>query len=273
MATLVLEAPTSISQPTELSERAEEKRDGGQWLVFRYAPIALFSLKHSRATSTVGKTLLTPTPYAVKMAFLDAALRHGLTGDPRALVRWLARVSLRIGVPQHACVTGTIQSIRKEIREVERRRNPGLPPYRGSIAMREFAHFLGTISLAFDLKTCPPELIALLLQAAPAINYLGKRGSFIQYLSGARRTDLDPTFVRPVDGSDARPRVGGHRVALDDFGQKASFEALNSFAPTEVRRGIDRRFIEAIVPLKVYNAGPGFVHYRAPGAMLSTEPS
>jgi hypothetical protein len=47
-----------------------------RWLVFRYRPVTLFSLKMSRATSTVGKTLLTPKPYAVKMAFVDAALRH-----------------------------------------------------------------------------------------------------------------------------------------------------------------------------------------------------
>ena len=34
------------------------------WLLFEYEPTTLFSLKTSRATSTVGKTLLTPTPYA-----------------------------------------------------------------------------------------------------------------------------------------------------------------------------------------------------------------
>jgi EAL domain-containing protein (putative c-di-GMP-specific phosphodiesterase class I) len=57
----------------------------------------------------------------------------------------------------------------------------------------------------------------------------------------------------------------GQRVALDDFGSKASFAALNSFAPTEVRRGVDRKFVETMVPLEVHNAGPGFVHYCAPG--------
>ena len=44
--------------------------------------------------------------------------------------------------------------------------------------------------------------------------------------------------------------------------------ALNSFAPTEMRRGVDRKFVETMIPLDTYNAGPGFVHYRAPGAML-----
>jgi hypothetical protein len=55
-------APVQATRPGSLAASAvhpqqchpEEKRDGGPWLVFRYAPIALFSLKTSRATSTVG---------------------------------------------------------------------------------------------------------------------------------------------------------------------------------------------------------------------------
>jgi hypothetical protein len=263
MATLILETPASASLPSEQSKRMEVTQDAGRWLVFQYAPAALFSLKNPRATSTAGKTLLTPTPYAVKMAFLDAALRHGLTEDPDGLVRWLAGANLRIGVPRHACVTGTIQSVRQEIREVERKRHPELPPYRATIAMREFVHYQGTMRLAFDLKTCPRQFVALLLHVAPAINYLGKRGSFVQYLSGATHATLDSAFTHPVDDRDADLPAWGQRAALDDFGAKASFAALNSFAPTAVRRGIDRRFVETLVPLNVYNSGPGFVHYAA----------
>lgn len=235
--------------------------------MFEYIPIALFSLKNSRATSTAGKTLLTLTPYAVKMAFLDAALRHGLAEDPNELVRRLARTSLRVGVPHHACVTGTTQRVRQETRDVDRKQNPELPPYRASIAMREFVHYQGTIRLAFDLKSCPPGLIALLPQAAPAINYLGKRGSFVQYKTGKRQTDLDSAFTQPLETLGTGSREWGHLAALDDFGTKAAF-ALNSFAPTLVRRGVDRRFVETFVPLAVHNAGPGFVHNSAIGAVL-----
>jgi len=236
--------------------------------VFRYASISLFSLKNSRATSTAGKTLLTPTPYAVKMAVLDAALRHGLIHSPGDLVRWLAAASVRIGVPQHACVTGTIQSVRQETRDVERKRKPNSPPYRGTIAFREVVHLQGALGLAFDLKTCPPELVPLLLEAAPAINYFGKRGSFFQYLSGARQRALDPSFTQPVAAIDSAASAEGQRTMLDEFGAGATFDALNSFAATEARRDVDRKFVETMVPLVVHNAGPGFVHYSLPEAML-----
>jgi hypothetical protein len=221
------------------------------WLVFQYAPVTLFSLKNSRATSTAGKTLLTPTPYAAKMAFLDAALRQGLGQDPERLVRWLAGASLRIGVPLAACVTGTIQSVRQETHDAERKRNPDSPRYRATIAMREFVHYSGIIRLAFDLQSCPAQFAALLRRTAPAINYLGKRGSFVQYVGSGRLQTLDDTFTRPVDDTEGKPPIGGHRAALDDFGLKSSFAALNSFAPSEMQRGIDRQFVETIIPLDV----------------------
>ena len=265
MATLVLELPTETSFETEPKSALEVPDSGDGWF-FSTAPISLFSLKSSRATSTAGKTLLTPTPYAVKMAFLDVVLRHGLMDDPEELVRSLAIASVRIGVPEQACVTGTIQSVRQETRDGERKLNPGIAPYRSTIAMREFVHYYGWLHLAFHVANSPAEFVALLQQAAPSINYLGKRGSFIQYVKTRREHELDSTFTQPSDDEDGRLLPWGHRAVLDDFGAKASFAALNSFSPTEMRRGIDRRFVETIVPLDVYNSGPGFMHYLASGA-------
>jgi hypothetical protein len=104
------------------------------------------------------------------------------------------------------------------------------------------------------LNTCQSDFAGLLLRVAPAIN-LGKRGSFIQYLNTARQTTLDPSFTQPVDGHNAMMPSRGHRAALDDFGAKASFTALNSFAPTDVRRDVDRRSVETIVPLEITMLG------------------
>jgi hypothetical protein len=238
-----------------------------EWLVFRYSPAAMFSLKMSRATSTAGKTLLTPTLYAAKMAFVDAALRHRVTSDADALVRGLAKAQLRIGVPQHACVTGTIQKVRQESREAERNPNKQLPPYRGNIAMRELVHFQGDMRLAFKLDTCAPELTALLEQTAPAINYFGKRGGFVQFRDSVRIIELDSTFTQPADGGSREP-LWEQRTTLDDFGPKATFDVLNSFSAKIVKPGLHRIFVETAVPFHLYNAGPGFVHYSAPGVML-----
>jgi len=268
VSTLLLEETAAEPEPFVRSKPARRGRELPRWLVFRYAPVALFSLKMSRATSTAGKTLLVPTPYAVKMAFVDAALRHGLAGDADELVKRLAKATVRIGVPEHACVTGTIQMVRQETPEIERKRNPRLPWYRANIAMRELVHYQGDLRLAFDRNTCHPELTALLSQIAPAVNYLGKRGSFFQYLGHLEQHDLDSTFTQVVDKDHGAPTGWGHRATLDDFGAGATFDALNSFSPAEIKWGIDRRFVETFVPFIVHNSGPGFTQYCVPGAIL-----
>jgi hypothetical protein len=266
MSTLRVEGARDLERDVQ-PQPARHSLETARWLVFRYSPVTLFSLKMSRATSTAGKTLLTPTPYAVKMAFVDAALRHGLAGDPDVLVKRLAKAHLRIGVPGHACVTGTIQTVRQETREIERKRNPGLPSYRASIAMREFVHYQGDLRLAFDRHTCHPELTAWLHQVAPAINYLGKRASFFQYRGYSEQGELDPTFTQAIDKDSQDTAPWGHRATLDDFGAGATFDALNSFSPAEIKWEVHRSFVETFVPFSVYNSGAGFTHYCAPGAL------
>src|SRR4029077_14934742 len=130
---------------------------------FQYAPVALFALKMSRATSTAGKSLPIPTPYAAKMAFVDVALRHGLTGDPDGLIGGLAKSDLRIGVPMDACITSTIQAVRQETRDEDRKKRPDLPPYRSNIAMRDVVHWRGILQLAFDVRWCDADVTRLLI--------------------------------------------------------------------------------------------------------------
>jgi hypothetical protein len=86
----------------------------GRWLVFDYEPTSLFSLKMAAATSSVGKSLVTPTPYAVKMAFVDAAFCTGRGEAAAELVRTLADCEVRVGVPQRAVLTHTLIKVRQE---------------------------------------------------------------------------------------------------------------------------------------------------------------
>jgi hypothetical protein len=232
----------------------------GRWLVIEYSPTSLFSLKSSQATSSVGVSLVIPTPYAIKMAFVDAAFRAGFAQeeDYSSFLRSLAPVEIRIGPAQAAAVTNTFLKIRQESREG----NP-LRPYGPAIAYREMVSLRGSWLWAFDLA-CGDELLAeRLIRLAPYVNYVGKRGSFAQFQGLHRRTELGAGFTQPVQGNGLWQGLNrAHVRVLDDFGPEANLEVLSSYTSQKPKRGRHRRFVETIIPAGIVNTGPGFTEYR-----------
>ena len=234
----------------------------GRWLVVEYRPTALFSLKISLATSSVGKTLVVPTPYAIKMAFVDAAFRAGLSADDCAeCLRLLVGISIRIAPPQAAVVTHTFVKIRQEPHDP---RENLLRPYIPSIAYREIVYCQGSWRWAFDLAGGNDQLAERLVYIAPYVTYIGKRGSFIQYLGSQRLAKLGTDFTQPLENQttfNLPPRA--HIVPLDDFGPEANLQALSSYTADSVKRDKHRKFVNTLVPLGIVNTGPGFTEYRA----------
>jgi len=237
----------------------------GQWLVFDYEPTSLFSLKMAAATSSVGRSLLTPTPYAVKMAFVDAAFCTGRGENAGELVRALAVCEVRVGVPQRAALTHTIIKVRQEKRPATAGQ-----PYISAVAYREFVHFRGRLRWAFNLARTPNTIAELFVALAPSIHYIGKRGSFIQFQDTSRMTELGPEFTEPlVPGKPYEMGGLAHVAILDDFGPEADLDALNSYSDTPIKRDKHRRFVHTLVPLAVVNEGPGFTEYLGPSKLFA----
>jgi hypothetical protein len=187
------------------------------------------------------------------MAFVDAGLRTGKLSDPGAFIKALAHTTVRIGVPEEACVTGTIQKIRQEPKHPSAEQS-----YISNIALREVVYLRGKLLLAFEQPSCPSFVSDL----APAVNYLGKRGSFVQFEGSEERAELDASFTVALNSLQGKIPFRCHLATLDDFGPEANFDVLNSFSDTPVKRGKHRTWIESAVPLGIHNVGPGFVHYR-----------
>ncbi|MDI3462621.1 MAG: hypothetical protein OJF50_001442 [Nitrospira sp.] len=246
----------------ELSDPAStaEVPGPGRWLIAEYQPTALFSLKLSLATSSVGKTLVVPTPYSIKMAFVDAGFRAGLSdADCRDLLRSLVGVEIRIAPPRAACITHTFLKVRQEPKTPD-----PLRPYIDSIAYRELAHHQGNWRWAFDLAGGDETLATRLVNIAAHVNYVGKRGSFVQFLGISRSTELGPEFTQPIQNQESwQPPSRMHILPLDDFGPKADMETLSSFTSKRPIRDKHRRFVRTIIPIGLVNTGPGFSEYRA----------
>jgi hypothetical protein len=230
----------------------------GRWLVGRFEVVGLFSLKSSMATSSVGKTLLLPTPYAVKMALVDAGFRAGLSDEEcGSLLAALADVPVRVAPTPAAVVTHTFVKIRQE----PKRPDPACP-YISNIAYREVVHCQGEWRWAFDLEAMTAQVANWLMICLPHISYVGKRGSFIQFRGAERQMSLAQDFAQPLDpGETLILPTSSHVTPLDDFGPEASLEVLNSYAASSPRRGRHRRFVQTVVPLGLVNTGPGFSEY------------
>jgi hypothetical protein len=234
-----------------------ENSSPAEWLVARFAPVSLFSLKPSFATSSVGTTLVVPTPYAIKMALVDAAFRAGDAEDEcAALLEALVPIPVRIAPPE-AVVTHTFSKIRQEPKkQVE------LKPYISNIAYREFAAFSDEWRWAFGLAR-ESGLAVRLARLLAYVRYVGKRGSFVQFLGVDWQAALSEEFTAPLEpggGLALSPR--SHIVPLDDFGPEATLRVLSSFSSEKARRDRHRVFVDTVVPLGRARTGPGFTEYR-----------
>lgn len=139
------------------------------WLIARYQPSSLFSLKQGDATSTGAKSLLLPTPFAVRMALLDAAIRTaGVAEGPRAF-ETIKALRLAVRPPAYAAVSSTFLKVLKPEREAEAR---GRAMTR-TIAFREYVHLAGELAIAFG---GPEDGLAAIRPWLMQISYFGKRG-------------------------------------------------------------------------------------------------
>lgn len=83
----------------------------------------------------------------------------------------------------------------------------------------------------------------------------------MQYLASEYQASLDRAFAEPLEPADSHSELTGQLATLGDFGPSATFEALNSFTPAEMKRGMHWKFVETAVPYRMSNLGFGFVQY------------
>jgi hypothetical protein len=237
----------------------ERRTESARWLIARFLPCALFALKVSTATSSVGRTLLVPTPYAIKMALVEAAFTASWSYEEcDRLLRALVGVPVRIAPPDRAVVSHTFLKVRQEPKTPDPER-----PYISSIAYREFVFHRGEWRWAFNLRENDHWLDAAMIGLLPYVRYIGKRGSFIQFDRVEWTTELDAAFTQPANVEVLTLPNRAHIAPLDDLGPEADLATLSPYSPKTARAGRHRVFVNTIVPLGVVNTGPGFTEYGA----------
>ncbi|MCB9436491.1 MAG: hypothetical protein H6673_05780 [Anaerolineales bacterium] len=230
------------------------------WVFAEYEATTLFSLKPASATASGGKTLLVPTPFAIKMALVDALCR--LEGAAVAQIewKWLRQVTIALKPAPAVVVNNTF------IKVLKPRRNPAEPGsmdagYFGrTITYREYAQLVGAFGIAFQVETMEQaEKLALLLWN---INYLGKRGSFIQAVRPPDWHDTLPQAYIPVTTQPSFD-IRAILTQLDDVGEEVAFEYIDIYSDKKnIQLGKQRILHHVALPYQLVSSSRGYSYYQ-----------
>lgn len=234
------------------------------WLLARYKPTGLFSLKSSATTSSGAKTLLVPTMYAVKMALIDAAFRSGKDGAE--IFESVKPLEMRFRPPEYAAVTHGFVKIQRE-REVKDKKNQAAvelkqkSPFQPTVAYREFCAFEGELVVAINVEDKAIWLEELL----PAVSYFGKRGSFFQFSGLQYSESLHERFTFSLDDAPEEFSLDVIVQPLDDLGERATFDAISTYSTSRAKLGRDRIIVQTAVPYTMVSSSRGYTLYRRSG--------
>lgn len=229
------------------------------WVIAEYEATTLFTLKPATATASGGRTLLVPTPFAIKMALLNAA--YSLLGraaeDEWA---WIGSLPVALNPAGAVVVNNTF------IKILRPRRNPAEPGsqdvgYFGrTITYREYAHLNGILGIA--LWTEDVGQAEKLQRWLVNINYLGKRGSFIQIMGVPAVDDRLPDEYLLINSDLSDFQVDSILTQLDDVGADTDFETVSIYSGKSMRLGRHRVLHHVALPYQVVSSSRGYTYYE-----------
>ncbi|MFW5941892.1 MAG: hypothetical protein ACOCXI_08830 [Chloroflexota bacterium] len=231
------------------------------WLEISLQPTTLFSLKPSWATSSGGKSLLSPTPYALKMALLDVAIRTGGLEAGKNAWPWLRDLQVSIRLPNQIVVTNVFSRILRK-----RRGKSARGPFQKTIGYREYVHYPEPLTLTLGIEDVGNQ--NTLARWLPQINYLGKRGGFVQPLGSPVSRDNDDGFLRLTEEpTEIDPR--GIVQQLDDCGHRMTFEHADIYSGKRVASGSSTgRIVRHIVlPFRLSKSSKSYTMYERIGEL------
>ena len=236
------------------------------WILAKYQPTTFFSLRPYTATSSGGKSLIVPTPFAVKMALLDVAIRTQGLARGRELFPLIRDLRIAVRLPRYVLVNNTFIRIlrKKEIKTKASEKAAGIAraiaarqwPFQRTIGFREYVQFGGPLTLALQ-GMMNGDLMPLLEQ----VNYLGKRGGFMQLLHAPQEVEALPDGFTVLTESvnDAFPL--GTLQMVDDCGPELTFEQVDVYSSKGMKAGKDRVFRHIVLPHRPMRFSRGFTLY------------
>lgn len=231
------------------------------WYITTYQPVSLISLKLAIATSTGGKSLLLPTPYALKMALLNVVITTEGVNQGQVLWPTIRDSTIAIRGPQQIVVTNTFTKILKPMKD-----KPELDAETGltrgminTIGFREYVQWQGELQIAFQFAEDGVGWQRWLT----AIHYIGKRGGFLQAIdTPVSQATLPDDFARMDLSSPTAFRLDGTLQLMDDCRADLSFEQADIYSSKNMRLGKERILRPIILPYHIERASRGYTLYQ-----------
>lgn len=236
------------------------------WVIAEYAPVTLFSLRPATATTSGGKSLLVPTPFAVKMALLDVAIRTQGLANGQFLFPQIRDLRIAVFPPPQIVVNSTFTKILrlKEIKTAASEKVAAITaakedrqwPFQKTIAYREYVQMAGPLALAF--QGLESEVLATLLIQ---INYLGKRGGFMQLRQAPLEAQELPQGFTEITTGIGNSFPLGVLQLLDDFSATMTFAHANVYDSKGIKLGKERVLRHVILPYRLAHSSRGYTLY------------
>lgn len=202
------------------------------WVEATYQPTTLFTLKPSWATSSGGKSLLFPTPYALKIALLDVAIRIDGVNRAEAAWPWLRDLQIGIQLPPQIVVTNLFAKILKLRRRSAPPGSADIGPFQRTIGYREYVYHPAPICFAFGTDAANVEILKGWLLH---ISYLGKRGGFFQLTTLPRVVNDLASFISLTAEMEHFP-IHGIVQQVDDCSKRMKFAHANIYNKKRPKR-------------------------------------
>lgn len=221
------------------------------WLIIEYSPTALFSLKYSAATSTGAKSLLVPSPYTIKMAFLVAAIRWKGIEYALGFFEIIRDVSPMLIRPSKYAVANRCflkyQKPREDKVAKSKRKDSYEAPigYQSTVGFREYVYLHGNLSIAMQVDN--EERGNDIVQLAARTNYFGKRGGFMQFV-GFNYIETLPVGYS-CELTQGLGISGGIIQPLDDMNSSLTFEKVDITNNSPLRSS-DRPSTLTLIPYR-----------------------
>lgn len=239
------------------------------WIGADYTATTLFSLRLSTATASGARTHLVPTPYTIKMALIDAACRLDGVNIAQANWDWLRGAVVGLRPAERVVVNNTFIKILRPRRKDSKSKEEDVEDsevgsadagfFGRTIAYREYAQIDGVFGIALEVQQ--HEHASLLSRWFPMIQYLGKRGGFVQMISEPTMLD-DVSDYLLLDGEPRSFDLEAILTQLDDAGDELTFERANVYSGEKMTLGKHRLFRTVALPYRVARSSRGYTDYQ-----------